>query len=86
MTLLLRGREQGTPMTDRITISKPDDWHLHFRDPGPAHDRPPPDVGIITLERKPYVAAKGVKVERLQECPAIYRGGETLGWQVTDVF
>jgi dihydroorotase len=82
MTLLLRGREQGTPMTNRITIRKPDDWHLHVRDPGPAHFRLPPDAGTIALERKSCV---GVKVERLQERTAIYRGGETLAGQVTDV-
>ena len=40
------------------------------------------DWETITLEKKPWVPAEDVKVPGPDERALIYRGGETLQWQV----
>jgi dihydroorotase len=49
---------------------------------GPAHYGLPPNDATITLEKKPWVPADEVKVPGPDERALIYRGGETLQWQV----
>ena len=49
---------------------------------GPAHYGLKPNEETITLEKKPWVAPGEVKVEGPDERALIYRGGETLQWQV----
>src|SRR6201997_1934256 len=49
---------------------------------GPAHYGLPPNEATITLEKKPWVPADEVKVPGPDERALIYRGGETLQWQV----
>mgnify|MGYP003404730621 CR=1 FL=1 len=42
----------------------------------------PPNEETITLERRPWVAPEEMKVDGPEERALIYRGGETLQWQV----
>ncbi|HEY2135548.1 MAG TPA: dihydroorotase [Xanthobacteraceae bacterium] len=49
---------------------------------GPAHYGLPPNETTITLEKKPWVAPEEIKVAGPDERALIYRGGETLAWQV----
>src|SRR5215472_14293505 len=49
---------------------------------GPAHYGLPPNDATITLEKTPWVPADEVKVPGPDERALIYRGGETLQWQV----
>jgi dihydroorotase len=49
---------------------------------GPAHYGLPPNAATMTLEKKPWVPAEEVKVPGPDERALIYRGGETLQWQV----
>jgi dihydroorotase len=49
---------------------------------GPAHYGLPPNKEAITLERRPWVAPAGIHVDGPDERVLIYRGGETLDWQV----
>jgi len=49
---------------------------------GPAHYGLAPNEATITLEKKPWVAPEEVKVAGPDERALIYRGGETLAWQV----
>ena len=51
---------------------------------GPAHYGLPPNEGTITLEKKPWVAPKEIKVEGPEERALIYKGGETIEWQVVE--
>jgi dihydroorotase len=49
---------------------------------GAKHYGLPPNEETITLERRPWVAPEEIKVEGPDEHALIYRGGETLAWQV----
>jgi dihydroorotase len=49
---------------------------------GPAHYGLKPNQETITLEKKPWVPPEEVKVPGPDERALIYRGGETLPWQV----
>ncbi len=49
---------------------------------GPAHYGLPPNEETITLEKKPWVPPEEVKVAGPDERALIYRGGETMQWQV----
>ncbi|MGP0092465.1 MAG: dihydroorotase [Xanthobacteraceae bacterium] len=49
---------------------------------GPAHYGLPPNEETITLERRSWVAPAEVRVDGPDERALIYRGGETLDWQV----
>ena len=49
---------------------------------GPKHYGLPPNEETITLERRPWVAPEEMKVEGPEERALIYRGGDTLEWQV----
>jgi dihydroorotase len=49
---------------------------------GPAHYGLKPNDETITLERRPWVAPEEIKVAGPDERALIYRGGETLQWQV----
>ena len=49
---------------------------------GPVHYGLPPNAETITLEKKPWVPPDEVKVAGPDERALIYRGGETLQWQV----
>jgi dihydroorotase len=49
---------------------------------GPAHYGLKPNDDTITLERRPWVPPKEIKVAGPDERALIYRGGETLQWQV----
>jgi dihydroorotase len=49
---------------------------------GPRHYGLPPNEETITLEKTPWVPAEEVKVPGPDERALIYRGGETLQWQV----
>lgn len=50
---------------------------------GPRHYGLEPNSETITLERKPWIVPEDIKVEGPEERALIYRGGETLKWQVT---
>ena len=52
---------------------------------GPAHYRLPPNQGTITLERKAWTVPAEIKVSGPEERALIYRGGETIQWQVTSI-
>jgi dihydroorotase len=73
----------------KLTIRKPDDWHLHVRDGafaslnGAKHYKLPVNTETITLEKIPWVAPEEVKVEGPDERALVYRGGETIEWKVT---
>jgi dihydroorotase len=49
---------------------------------GPAHYGLKPNDETITLERRPWAAPEEIKVAGPDERALIYRGGETLQWQV----
>jgi dihydroorotase len=49
---------------------------------GPAHYRLPPSEDKIVLEKSPWTAPVEVKVEGPDERTLLYRGGETIEWQV----
>jgi dihydroorotase len=49
---------------------------------GPKHYGLQPNDETITLERKPWVVPEDIRVEGPEERALIYRGGETLQWQV----
>ena len=49
---------------------------------GPRHYGLPPNDETITLERRDWVAPVEMKVEGPEERALIYRGGETIPWQV----
>jgi dihydroorotase len=49
---------------------------------GPRHYGLPPNEETITLERRPWVAPEEIKVFGPDERARVYRGGETLQWQV----
>jgi dihydroorotase len=49
---------------------------------GPAHYGLKPNDETVTLERRPWVAPEEIKVAGPDERALIYRGGETLQWQV----
>jgi dihydroorotase len=51
---------------------------------GPAHYGLPPNEGTITLERRSWTVPEGIPVEGPAERALIYRGGETIEWQVVD--
>jgi dihydroorotase len=49
---------------------------------GPKHYRLPPNEDKIVLEKTPWTAPVEVKVEGADERTLLYRGGETIEWQV----
>jgi dihydroorotase len=49
---------------------------------GPKHYRLPPNEDTITLEKSPWTAPEDVKVPGPDERAPVYRGGETIEWQV----
>jgi dihydroorotase len=49
---------------------------------GPRHYGLPPNTETITLEKKPWTVPEQVKVPGPDERALIYRGGETMAWQV----
>ena len=51
---------------------------------GPKHYRVPPNEERITLEKTLWTAPEEVKVMGPNGRALIYRGGETIAWQVVD--
>jgi dihydroorotase len=51
---------------------------------GPRHYKLPPNEERITLEKRPWTAPAEVKVEGPDERALVYRGGETIEWQVAE--
>jgi len=51
---------------------------------GPRHYRLPPNEGTITLEKSSWTAPEEVEVEGPDERALVYRGGETIDWQVVE--
>src|SRR5580704_5197847 len=51
---------------------------------GPKHYRLPPNQGTITFERSPWTAPAEIAVEGPDERALVYRGGETIAWQVVE--
>ena len=51
---------------------------------GPRHYRLPPNEDKIVLEKTPWTAPLEVKVAGPDERTLLYRGGETIEWQVVD--
>ena len=49
---------------------------------GPSHYRLPPNEDKIALEKAPWTAPVEVKVAGPDERTLLYRGGETIEWQV----
>jgi dihydroorotase len=49
---------------------------------GPKHYRLPPNEDTIVLEKSPWAAPVEVKVAGADERTLVYRGGETVEWQV----
>jgi len=49
---------------------------------GPKHYGLPPNDETITLEKRPWVVPEEVKVDGPDERALIYKGGETVDWQV----
>jgi dihydroorotase len=49
---------------------------------GPKHYRLPPNEDKITLEKSPWTAPVEIKVAGPDERTLLYRGGETIEWQV----
>jgi dihydroorotase len=49
---------------------------------GPKHYRLPANEDTITLEKSPWTAPEDVKVPGPDERALVYRGGETIEWQV----
>jgi dihydroorotase len=49
---------------------------------GSKHYRLPPNEDTITLEKSPWTAPEDVKVAGPDERALVYRGGETIEWQV----
>ena len=49
---------------------------------GPKHYRLPPNADTITLEKSPWTAPQDIKVAGADERALVYRGGETIAWQV----
>ena len=49
---------------------------------GPKHYRLPPNADTITLEKSPWTAPADIKVAGADERALVYRGGETIAWQV----
>jgi dihydroorotase len=49
---------------------------------GPAHYGLPPNDATITLERKPWIAPYEVLIDGPEERVLVYRGGETIEWQI----
>jgi dihydroorotase len=49
---------------------------------GPRHYKLPPNEGTITLEKSPWTAPEEIMVEGPDERALVYRGGETIDWQV----
>ena len=83
-------------MTTRITIRKPDDWHLHVRDGAmlkaslPFTARHFGRAIIMPNLLPPVVSVKDaeayrsrVRVAGPDERALVYRGGETIEWRVT---
>ena len=51
---------------------------------GARHYRMPPNQETITLERSPWIAPAEIAVEGPDERALVYRGGETIAWQVVE--
>ena len=51
---------------------------------GPNHYGLPLNEDTITLEKKPWVAPAAMHVEGPDEMAVIYKGGETIEWQVVE--
>ena len=51
---------------------------------GPKHYGLHPNADTITLEKRPWTAPVAMKVEGLDEMAMIYKGGETIAWQVVE--
>ena len=51
---------------------------------GPQHYGLPPNEGVITLEKRSWVAPVAMKVEGADELALIHKGGETIAWRVVD--
>jgi dihydroorotase len=51
---------------------------------GPKHYRLPPNEDKITLEKSPWTAPVEIKVAGPDERTLLYRGGETIEWQVVE--
>jgi dihydroorotase len=51
---------------------------------GPRHYRLPPNEDTITLAKLPWTAAADVEVAGADERALVYRGGETIEWQVVE--
>jgi dihydroorotase len=49
---------------------------------GPKHYRLPPNKDTVMLEKSPWTAEADVKVAGADERALVYRGGETVEWQV----
>jgi dihydroorotase len=49
---------------------------------GPAHYGLPPNEETITLERRPWTAPEDIRVDGPDAQALVYRGGDTLAWQV----
>lgn len=51
---------------------------------GPKHYRLPPNADTITLAKSPWTAPEDVKVAGADGRALVYRGGETIEWQVVE--
>jgi dihydroorotase len=51
---------------------------------GPKHYRLPPNADTITLAKSSWTAPEDVKVAGADERALVYRGGETIEWQVVE--
>jgi dihydroorotase len=51
---------------------------------GPKHYRLAPNTDTITLAKSPWTAPEDVKVAGADERALVYRGGETIEWQVVE--
>jgi dihydroorotase len=51
---------------------------------GPKHYRLSPNADTITLAKSPWTAPEDVKVAGADERALVYRGGETIEWQVVE--
>ena len=51
---------------------------------GPRHYGLKPNEGTITLERRPWTIPEEIKVDGPEETVLVYRGGETMEWQVVE--
>ena len=66
----------------KLTLRKPDDWHLHASLNGPKHYGLAPNSETITLEQSSSSAPEDVRVDGPDERALVYRGGETIEWRV----